>query len=297
VIWMKNVKGGMQNGASSARRVSPFYFSFSAFCFLLFLAACTSHPKNDPTEAANTFFQLLNAGKTDDAYKSASFSFQASQSLDGFEQTVHELGLDDYSAITWTHRDVAEKEASLEGEITKKNDAKVPVAVSLVNEAGKWKLFTLRTSGKGDASPTENHFTMIGRGSDANDIYSQRKIPPKPELIALARSVLLKLNDGIKKKDFTDFYESVSNTWRNQMGLSKSRIERTYQPFIDAGVTMDDVAKVDPIFTDPPLINSSGLLVLNGVFPTSPNRVRFKIELTYEMPEWKLFGIDVALIR
>lgn len=287
----------MKNAASRAQRVFSFCILHFAFIILLLFAACSSRPKNDPADAANAFFQLLSAGKTNDAYASASFSFQASQSLNGFEQTVHELGLNDYSAITWTHRELAEKEASLTGEITRKNNAKVPVAVSLVNEAGRWKLFTLRTSGQGDAPPTENHFTMIGRGSDANDIYSQRKIPPQPELVALARSVLLKLNDSIKKKDFTDFYESVSNTWRNQMGLSKSRMERTYQPFIDAGVTMDDVATVDPVFTEPPLINSTGVLVLNGFFPTSPNRVRFKIELIYEMPEWKLFGIDVALIK
>jgi hypothetical protein len=108
---------------------------------------------------------------------------------------------------------------------------------------------------------------------------------------------MLKLNEAIKTKDFNDFYQSVSETWRNDIGLSIKRMERTYQPFIDIGVNLDAVEKADPVFTDPPQINSSGYLMLIGYFPAQVHRITFKLEFTYEMPEWKLFGIDVALVR
>src|SRR5205807_8337329 len=122
---------------------------------------------------------------------------------------------------------------------------------------------------------------------------TQHPMPPQKERVALTREVILKLDDAIKRKDFTDFYASISEQWRNDVGLSFKRVERTYQPFIDAGADMKDVATIEPIFTEPAQINSRGLLLLKGYFPTQPNQIHFKLDFIYELPNWKLYGIDV----
>jgi len=299
VIKMQDEKCGMKNEKPARlHRVWSCCILHSALLVLLLLAACGASRDSDPADTANTFFQLLSAGKTRQAYDSAAFTFQAGQSFERFEQTVHELGIANYSAITWTQRSVNEKEAKLDGEIVTKNGNKVPVAVTLVKSSGTWKLYALRTgSGKDSASPMENPFTLVGKGPEFNDAMSRHPIPPQKELVALTREVLLKLDDAVKRKDFTEFYASISDQWRNDVGLSFKRVERTYQPFIDAGADMKDVATVEPIFTEPPRITSTGLLIVNGYFPTQPNHVNFKLDFVYELPNWKLFGIDVALVR
>src|SRR5204863_319413 len=122
---------------------------------MLALAGCGLFGGADPQDAANTFFQLLSSGKTREAYDSTAFTFQAAQSFQGFEQTAHELGIADYSAITWTRRVANPKEASLDGEITRKDGSKVPIAITLVKQAGDWKLYALHTPGKNDPAPTK----------------------------------------------------------------------------------------------------------------------------------------------
>jgi hypothetical protein len=265
---------------------------------LLASSGCGWFHRDNPQETADTFFQLLSSGKTREAYDSTAFTFQAGQTFNGFEQTTHELGIADYSAITWTRRVPKNpKETSLEGEITRKDGSKVPVAITLVKQAGQWKLYALHISGKNGPAPTKNPFTLVGKGPEFNDVYTSHPVPSQPEVVELSRGALLKLNDAIKRRDFKELFNSLSDKWRNQIGLSLRRLERTYQPFIDAGVTLDGVASVEPVFTDPPQVNSEGLLIVTGYFPTQPYRVNFSLEFNYEMPDWKLFGLDVSLVQ
>lgn len=269
----------------------------AAAALLLAPVGCGSFRAADPQEAASAFFKLLSEGKTREAYEKTAFTFQAAQTFPSFEQTAHELGIADYTAINWTRRVVNPKEATLDGEITRKDGSRVPVAITLLKQAGEWKLYALHTPGKNDPAPTKNPFTLVGKGPDFNDVYTSHPMPSQPELAALSRDALLKLNDAIKRRDFRELFNSLSEKWRNQIGLSLRRLERTYQPFIDAGVTLDGVTSTEPFFTQPPQINSKGLLVLTGYFPTQPYRVNFSLEFTYEMPNWRLFGLDVALMQ
>ena len=43
-------------------------------------------------------------------------------------------------------------------------------------------------------------------------------------------------------------------------------------------------------------LEGEGLLVVAGMFPTQPYRVAFSFKYMYEVPRWKLFGIDVNLL-
>ena len=45
----------------------------------------------------------------------------------------------------------------------------------------------------------------------------------------------------------------------------------------------------------PPVINTEGVLVINGHFHTAPYQVYFNMKFMYELPRWKLFGLDVNL--
>ena len=42
-------------------------------------------------------------------------------------------------------------------------------------------------------------------------------------------------------------------------------------------------------------INSDGVLMIKGYYPTTPNRIIFQLKYLQEEDEWKLVGIDVNL--
>jgi len=44
-------------------------------------------------------------------------------------------------------------------------------------------------------------------------------------------------------------------------------------------------------------VNSDGLLILAGHYDGHPYRIQFALKYIYELPSWKLFGLDVNLLK
>ena len=96
----------------------------------------------------------------------------------------------------------------------------------------------------------------------------------------------------MQKKDFTQFHqERLSPKFQKQFPLEK--FAAIFQAFIDKGYDISNIAKSEPVFDIPPAIDSDGLLVLKGHYPTRPNKVTFKLTYVYESSAWKLLGINV----
>ena len=118
------------------------------------------------------------------------------------------------------------------------------------------------------------------------------KLPPDDELKALASDTLLAFNKAVEQKSFAKFYEErFSPRFREQISLEK--FTTLFQTFIDKGYDISNVAKSDPVFETPPAIDSDGLLVMKGQYPTKPNKVTFKLSYVNESSAWKLMGINV----
>ena len=77
--------------------------------------------------------------------------------------------------------------------------------------------------------------------------------------------------------------------------IGASRLHRAFQPFIDKEVDLSGVTTRKPIFDGPPQVTTDGLMVVTGHYPTEPYRVAFSMKFMYELPKWKLFGLDVSL--
>ena len=58
---------------------------------------------------------------------------------------------------------------------------------------------------------------------------------------------------------------------------------------------LSGIRGVPPVFEEPPTITTEGLLTMQGYYPTKPLRVLFTMKFLYELPRWKLFGLDVSL--
>jgi hypothetical protein len=164
--------------------------------------------------------------------------------------------------------------------------------VTLTRESTKWQVFAMRTPKDEATGISENRFTLVGKAPSFNDAASQ-PVPPEAELRQLVRDNLNHFNDAIAAQSFDAFYDSVARKWRDQ--LTKGQLQRAFQPFIDKKVDLSGIQNVELTWEGPVTVGTDGLLVLSGYYPTDPYRIHFSLKFLYELPTWKLFGIDVNL--
>ena len=121
------------------------------------------------------------------------------------------------------------------------------------------------------------------------------KLLPDKELKALVFDSLFAFNKAVQEKNFAQFHEErLSPQFRKQFPLEK--FTAAFQVFIDKGYDISNIAKSEPVFDIPPAIDSDGLLVLKGHYPTRPNKVTFELTYIYESSAWKLLGINVQAV-
>jgi hypothetical protein len=118
------------------------------------------------------------------------------------------------------------------------------------------------------------------------------KLPKDKELKTLVFDSLFAFNKAVQAKNFAQFHqEQLSSEFQKQVPLDK--FTAAFQVFIDKGYDISNIAKSEPVFDTPPAIDSDGLLVLKGHYPTQPNRVTFDLTYIYESSAWKLLGLNV----
>ena len=257
---------------------------------LLAMAGCGWFSKSDPKSSAEAFFEMLRIGNTSAAYDSASFVFQAQQNLQRFEITVKNLGLADFQSIDWTHSVIKDNEAKFDAKITTKSGKKASVVAVLIKDSGRWKIYTLHTSSTNSEIPVENQFSVVGRSPELNQVFKQ-SLPDENQISELVRETLAKFNAGILQKNFADFYEYVSIALQSRH--TQKALDRAFAEFLDKGADIGAAKKADIVFDEPPLINNEGLLEVNGHFKSPSGRVIFALKYTYELPKWKLYGIEI----
>jgi hypothetical protein len=286
---------------SSLPRLAAF------FCVALLLSGCGKGPPasgRDPESAADTFFAALETGDPHAAYASGAFGFQITQTFEAFLSNARELGLVGGQPPSWTGKDFNASQARLDGTLVNAIGKTVTVSVTLTRDDNAWKLFSLRTATDSDYGEQENRFSMVGKGAGFNDVYHQ-PMPDREHLIALVHETMAKFNTAIQNADFHAFYGYISQQWKDGQrtngdaaaGVTENMLKNHFQPFHDKKIDLSEVAGLNPVFDEPPLINAQGLLDLSGHFDTSQFRVNFHLEYAYELPRWKVFGIDISLTK
>jgi hypothetical protein len=290
-------------GKSVVKIVARFRPRLIAAAGLFFMvAACNRAPSaaQDPQTAADEFFASLEKGDPHAAYDGAAFGFQAAQTFAGFLSNAQALGLIGGHPPLWTGKEVHDGEARLEGTVLTPSGRIVNVSVTMTADGKAWKLFSLQTAmGSQEA---ENHFTLVGKGVQFNDVYHQ-PMPPPRQIDDLVHQTMARFNTAIQQGDFQAFYNSLSQQWRNGQrlsgeeaaGVTANMLKNHFQPFIDKKIDLSNLAGLQPVYDQPPLINEEGLLELVGHFNTPGYRVNFNLDYAYELPWWKLFGINVSL--
>lgn len=283
----------------------------------LALAGCTKN--SGPADVVKEFFNLIASGKAAQAYASAAFGFRTAQTENFFEMALREAGLDavasqKFDAPTFSSD---QRVARVAAEFTTKSKVVIPLVIALVHEDGAWRVLSLKSPRDPKTGLVENRFTFIGRDPDFGDPTTAHPAPDLATAKTLVRTSLLLFNDAVQRKDFLQIFDEASLHWQDQLvtrqgpaaipgtmrrtltpaerQLGASRLQHAFQSFIDEQIDISGIAKMEPVFDRPPWVNTSGLLVLSGNYPTTPYNVPFSLKYRYEVPAWRLFGLDVRV--
>jgi hypothetical protein len=120
------------------------------------------------------------------------------------------------------------------------------------------------------------------------------EVPPESELKSMTLSSLLAFNDGVQDKDFSDFYKELAGLWKDQ--TTPEKLKTLFNDFIEKEINIAPIKKLQPVFNKDAKINSDGMLVVAGYYPTTPKRVVFELKYLDEKGDWKLAGINVKTL-
>jgi hypothetical protein len=118
--------------------------------------------------------------------------------------------------------------------------------------------------------------------------------PAESELKSMTLSSLLAFNDGVQDKDFSDFYKDLAGLWKDQ--TTPEKLKTLFNDFIEKEINIEPIKKLQPVFNKDAKINSDGMLVIAGYYPTTPKRVVFELKYLDEKGDWKLAGINVKTL-
>ncbi len=117
------------------------------------------------------------------------------------------------------------------------------------------------------------------------------KVPAETELKSITLETLLSFNKAVQAKDFEAFHGEIAKLWQEQ--TTPEKLQELFKDFIDKELDISSIKKVEPVFNKPAEIDSDGVLIINGYYPTTPKRVVFRLKYLQEEGDWKLVGIKL----
>lgn len=302
----------------------------AAFC----LGGCGG-PKVGPKQAATDFFDKLAAGKTSEAYASATRIFKLERTEKYFEARVRDLGLNDVKSVTWSEPEEKGDKQRLRADFRVQDGKSLALVVNMAEEEGEWRILNAKEQ-KADGTQ-EDAFAVLARSTDTQGEQQKSIVEPvstamptERQLQQLVEKTLMDFQDAITRNDFADFFVTVSDRWKYRgkdprllgyTGTDPRRMEESdpqnraqrltiealranFEPFVQAKVDILPIKGKPMTLSTPAHITSDGVLTLSGYykdfvfqggFPAQPRRMKFKLEYVMEGSSWRLFGITVNL--
>ena len=115
-------------------------------------------------------------------------------------------------------------------------------------------------------------------------------LPSDEKCNAIVRGSLMAFNQAIQEKSFAAFHKECSAPYREQISVDK--LNEIFKEFMDKGIDISFIEKIEPVFDAPPQVDSDGVLMLSGAYAGKPS-VAFKLKYVFEDDQWKIIGVDV----
>jgi hypothetical protein len=158
----------------------------------------------------------------------------------------------------------------------------------------------LNTSTETSASPT----LSPKKGSEETEAKkpitqadaSKKEVPSDDEAQEMVKTTLLDFNKGIQKEDFTDFYDTISRTWKKE--ITPQKFNEAFAEFIEKKIDLSDISSEEADFSPSPSVAKEqgfDMLTLAGEYETSPTKTKFELKYIPQGKDWKLSRIRVIL--
>ena len=123
------------------------------------------------------------------------------------------------------------------------------------------------------------------------------EVPDEADVQTLAEDSLRTFGQGLKDKDFSEFYDEIASAWQQQTTAEK--LMEAFSKFLDKDLDLPAIVeKLEPVFKPAPVIESvesHELLVIKGYYPTKPSQLNFQLKYLEEEGDWKLVGINIDI--
>lgn len=253
------------------------------FVGILFLwVAATTGP---PARAADEFFAAVLSGDTTEAYGYASSFFREEQSLERFNDELAALEPIGIELESWEDRVLQRNGFSLlNGTLETESGKTVPIVVQMLAEEGEWKVL----------ATTDQARAGVGPG------LWFKQAPVESEVRRIVEVSLQAFNAAVQTGDFEQFSDTLPSAWRLQAKLSP--IGDSFARLVERQVDFSDIAGLEPVFSEPPVIvdttacgafgagcrsTGSDLLVI-GSYPRDAGELGFRLIFRYRHPNWVL---------
>ena len=107
----------------------------------------------------------------------------------------------------------------------------------------------------------------------------------------LVKITLLTFNDANITGNYTVLHAKLSKPFRDQ--FSPDKLKEIFKDFVAKEITIDPIATLPPVATDPAKIGDDGILTLTGYFDTKPKQVKYRLRYLPSDGSWKAIGIKV----
>src|SRR5450432_796331 len=101
-------------------------------------------------------------------------------------------------------------------------------------------------------------------------------VPEKSEVKKMTKETLTSFGEALKENDFSSFYEDIATIWKTQ--TTPEKLMESFKSM--AGPNFDVlgiVKELKPTFDPPAEVNSDGVLIVRGYYPTKPKHVVFQL--------------------
>jgi len=232
------------------------------------------------TETASAFFDKVKAHDYKTAYYGyLSDDFKGNVPLDRFKAFIEANRMDRFKEIEWGNRERENGKGKLEGTLVMPDGSTIPIVVEMVKGKESWKIYAISKPAAG----------LKETGSDGKSSAAKPVVPPKAEVISLARETVAQVAEAIKAKDTAALYRNISDTWKAQ--ISPEKFHEVFSGLMKNGVDLTPLERITPELGKEPSIDEEGLLNVQVVYPVTPAPIYFDLGYLNENGAWKLLKI------
>lgn len=157
--------------------------------FVSLIAGSFLFSTTEIVDSADSFFQSAAIGDNRAARDFMAVEFSNSITESELASFITENQFDQFVSSDWTQRSITNSEGELEGNITTKTGAEIPLVVSLIDEQGQWKIREIQRSDSlitgvnEDLQPEADKQAMAGNENEPGDSVAKSRLTEARKLM------------------------------------------------------------------------------------------------------------------